>query len=221
MNSRAQAARIRNAAGARYADMFTPAWYRNHPAAWHVAHPHADVWAAATWTALAGWVGMNAQPLVYGGGDSAVYINGDQEQGAQQEFASAEDPMQDTAAAAEDDQLHGADANVASEEWLPLGVFALAPNEEQAESHLILQLAINKQGVIGGSYYDAVADSSFPIQGSIDKAAQKAVWTIGPNQSTAMETDLKSLTEGRAPLRVLFGKDRAQDWVMVRLENVQ
>lgn len=202
VNPQAQAARIRDTAGARYTNMFTPQWYRNHPAAWHARHPHADLWAAATWAALAGWVGVHNYPVVYGDNGSTVYLDGE---GAETNV-SAQDP---------------AEAVADTGEWLPLGVFALVPDGNRTETYFILQLAINKQGVIGGSYYDIVADSVLPLQGSIDKNTNQAVWTIGPNKTTVMQTDLKNLTKNQSPVQMRLGKDRKQDWRLVRLENAK
>ena len=63
----------------------------------------------------------------------------------------------------------GRDAKVAKdEEWLPLGVFAMVQGDEKTSNH-IFQLAVNKQGVIRGNYYDAVTDSTALIYGAVDK----------------------------------------------------
>ena len=59
----------------------------------------------------------------------------------------------------------GTDAEVSdSDEWLPLGVFAMVRNESQ-HPQLIMQLAINKQGILRGNYADQLTDHALPIHG--------------------------------------------------------
>ena len=56
--------------------MFTLAWYRDHPNAWHLTHPHADAWAIATMATVAGWVGLAVQPAGYVYNSAVVYDDG-------------------------------------------------------------------------------------------------------------------------------------------------
>jgi hypothetical protein len=48
----------------------------------------------------------------------------------------------------------------ATDQWLPLGVFAMVRNEQQ-QPHLILQFAINRQGILRGNYTDDVSGRRF------------------------------------------------------------
>jgi hypothetical protein len=110
------------------------------------------------------------------------------------------------------------DQQNAEEEWLPLGVFALA-DENDGDPIMYLQLAVNKQGIISGSYYNSVTDQSLPIQGSVDRESQRAAWTVGDNSTTVMETGIQNLTQDETQVLIHFGDDRTQTWLLVRIDQ--
>ena len=103
---------------------------------------------------------------------------------------------------------------------MALGVFALS-EESSAESNMVLQLAVNKEGVIAGYYYNTSTNSERPIKGMVDKKTQRAAWTFadGKNTDIIMETGLYNLTMEETTALVHFGKDKTQKWRMVRLED--
>ena len=84
-----------------------------------------------------------------------------------------------------------------TDQWLPVGVFAMVRNEQQ-HPQLIVQLAINKQGILRGNYTDEVTDNTLPIHGAVDKQTQRAAWTVGDNKQTVMEAGLSDLTRRRS-----------------------
>jgi hypothetical protein len=106
------------------------------------------------------------------------------------------------------------------EEWQPLGVFALVRGEETA-SDKIFQLAVNKQGVIRGNYYDAIADNTLPVYGSVDREVQRAAWSIGEKKEVVFEAGIANLTRDEAPVLVHYGKDNTQQFTLVRVERSQ
>jgi hypothetical protein len=105
-----------------------------------------------------------------------------------------------------------------SEEWQPLGVFALVRGEEQT-SDKIFQLAVNKEGVIRGNYYDALADNTLPVYGSVDKRTQRAAWSIGEKKDVVFDAGIANLTHDETPILVHYGKDDTQQFTLVRLEQ--
>jgi hypothetical protein len=107
---------------------------------------------------------------------------------------------------------------VENEEWQPLGVFALVRGEEQTSDKLF-QLAVNKDGVIRGNYYDAIADSTTPVYGSVDKRTQRAAWSVGEKQDVVFEAGIANLTRGETPILVHYGKDNTQQFTLVRIEQ--
>lgn len=187
---------------------FTPAWYTQHPNAWQATHPHADVLVAATWTAMATWVGVVAPPVAYGYSD-VVYTESGEEIVTEESAAQAQQ-----AAALAASVPYTDDAS----EWLPVGVFAVL-REGQTDSNAVVQLAVSQQGSIKGSYYDLLTDSGHTLQGSIDKQTQLVAFSIGANQGAVWETSLNSLTAQQAPLTVYFANGRSQKWALVRMEQ--
>jgi len=106
------------------------------------------------WAAVAAHCNYaNSTPVNYGYGDNVTYQNGTvfvdgQSVGTGEEFSQQ----------AADLALAGHNAEAAdSDEWLPLGVFALVRNEDQ-HPQITLQMAINQNGVLRGNYTDVVSD---------------------------------------------------------------
>jgi hypothetical protein len=110
------------------------------------------------------------------------------------------------------------DASVADEDWMSLGVFALLTKEDE-EPVSFLQLAVSKEGIIGGTYTNTATDTAEEVQGMVGKDTQRAAWTIGENKSTTMETGIYNLTEDETSVLVHFGNEQTQQWLMVRLEE--
>ena len=113
----------------------------------------------------------------------------------------------------------GAEAEAPSDgDWLPLGVFALTQTG-QTTSIVTIQLAVNKQGVIRGNYTDTDTQKTQTVQGSVDKKTQRVAFTVGNNTSNVVETGLYNLTKDEAPALLHFGKDRTEQWLLVRLKQ--
>jgi hypothetical protein len=91
----------------------------------------------------------------------------------------------------------------------------------QKSSDLVLQLAVNKDGVIRGNYTDGVGGKPNLVQGSVDKQTQRVAFTVGDNASTVVETGLYNLTKDEAPCLIHYGKDRTEQWLLVRLQQNQ
>lgn len=104
-----------------------------------------------------------------------------------------------------------------SQKWLPLGVFAMVRNEQQ-HPQLIVQMAINEQGILRGNYTDEVTDHTFPIHGAVDKETQRAAWTVGDNKTTVMEAGINDLTGDEAPALV-HKNGKTDHWLLVRLDQ--
>lgn len=195
---------------------FRPGWYRQYPGAWLAAGWAAGaVWRAATWGNCASYCGYPADaPAYYNYGenvtyqDNAVYIDGEQAYTAE-EYAQRATVIADA----------GREATVTKEEeWLPLGVFAMVQGDEKT-SNYIFQLAVNKQGVLRGNYYDAVTDSTSQIFGSVDKKTQRAAWTVGDRKTPVYEAGIANLTNNETTMLVHYSKDRTQQFTLIRVEE--
>lgn len=194
---------------------FSPNWYTLHPAAWVATGWAANAaWSAATWPSVATFVNITAPPvyldygttIVYQGPD--VYVNGTNE-------GTAEQFNEQAAALAAAGQKA---TPPKTDKWQPLGVFALAQGDETT-SNTMFQLAVDKDGIIRGNYYDALMGTSSEVYGSVDPKTQRAAWTIGDKKTTVFETGIYNLTKDQTPVLVHFGKDRTQQWLLVRVEK--
>jgi hypothetical protein len=103
-----------------------------------------------------------------------------------------------------------------AEEWMPLGVFALA-QEEKGDPIMIFQISVNRAGLVSGGYSSTLTDDQRPIAGEIDKASQQVAWRIGDNTSNIFVTSLANLTKDVAPITIHFGESRTQTWLLVRM----
>ncbi|MBA3482548.1 MAG: protocadherin, partial [Pirellulales bacterium] len=82
-----------------------------------------------------------------------------------------------------------------------------------------IQLAVSKDGVIRGNYTDSATNQNQVVQGSIDKQTQRAAFTVGDNKTSVIETGLYNLTKDEAPCLLHIGKDRTEQWLLVRLKQ--
>ena len=105
-----------------------------------------------------------------------------------------------------------------TEEWKPLGVFALGQGTETT-SNDVFQLAVNKDGILRGNYYDGVMNTTTPVYGSVNKKTQRVAWTIGKKNDRVFDAGLWNLTQSQAPVLVHFGKDRTQQMLLVRVQQ--
>ena len=191
-------------------------WYRRYPGVWYPrAWAYGDVWAAATLTSMNDWLGYgDTQPTYYDYGnnvtyqDNSVYVDG-QPVGTSDEYYQQ---AQDLASTGE----NAADGD--DQQWMPLGVFAMT-TDQQSDANTVLQLAVNKQGVIRGNYTNTTSNETKPVQGSVDKKSQRAAWTIGDKKENVMETGIYNLTKDEASALVHIGKDKTEQVLLVRLKQ--
>ena len=102
-------------------------------------------------------------------------------------------------------------------EWLPLGVFNVAP-EAAGKSSTFLQLSVNREGVIKGTFYDATTDSTTPVGGAIDKATRVASWRVGA-KGASFETSLDGLVAESCTATVQTPGGESQRWFMVHVSK--
>jgi hypothetical protein len=202
--------------GFGYYNCFHPNWYAAHPGCWYAAGWAAGAaWTAATWAAVDSYVGYAGEPPYdYGYGTDIVYQNnnvyvGGTDVGTAQQYAQQATTLAVAGQAVDPPP---------TADWKPLGVFALVPGDQKTSNNLF-QLAVDKNGVIRGNYYDGVMDTTTPVYGSADKKTQRAAWTIGKSKDRVFEAGLYNLTQPEAPVLVHFGADKTQQWMLVRVEQ--
>jgi hypothetical protein len=100
-----------------------------------------------------------------------------------------------------------------------LGVFAMAQGEKTTAYNLF-PLAINRDGVLRGNYYNTVTDSAEPVAGSVDRTTQRAAWSVGGRKSPVFEAGIANLTKDKTTMLVHFGQDKkSQQMTLVRIEE--
>lgn len=199
--------------GFGYYGSFTPGWYAAHPGAWApAAWAAGNAWSVASWPAVASFVGIAAAPVNYDYGsnvvyqDNSVYVNGS-DTGSTEQYSQQAQSIATQGQAAQ---------TAPTDQWQPLGVFALVQGNEQS-SNTLFQLAVNAAGTLRGSYFDGLMNSTTPIYGSVDKTTQRAAWIIGDNKSTVFETGFYNLTKDQTPVLVHRGDNQTQQWLLVRM----
>jgi hypothetical protein len=202
---------------------FTRAWYGNHPGVWIPPLWAAGVgpWFVPTWGALGPFVGISGAPIDYDYGstaliqDDSMYLNGD-DIGPVADYAAQALALADAGRAATLNE---------SDQWQPLGVFNLMQGSllqgSESTAQRIFQLPVNNNGVVRGTYYDAVADTTLPIFGQLDKKTQRVAWSIGDKKDIVFEAGLDNLTRNEAPVLIHYGKDGTQQMILVRLADPQ
>lgn len=194
--------------------IYGASWYTTYPGAWYAAGWTANTaWNYATWGTTASYCGYPEQPPVYydyGNNvtyeDNSVYINGENAGTSEEYYESASKIA-----------ASGEDAPTDSE-WLPLGVFAFT-KPESPNSDITIQLAVNKSGDVRGNYTDTATKQNQVVNGAVDKQTQRVALTVGENKTNMIETGLYNLTKDEAPCLLHIGKDKTEQWMLVRLKN--
>ncbi len=173
-----------------------------------------------TAAAVTGWfVGRWTQPVYYSYGsggtvyyeNNVVYVDG-QEYGTPEQYY--ENTSQLAASVPEITETQAEEM-----EWMPLGVFAITQEDVNA-TNMLLQLAVDKDGVIGGTFYNESTEVAHPVEGMVDQKTQRAAWRTadGTNENVVMETGIYNLTQDEVSVLVHFGPETTQTWTMVRVD---
>ena len=194
-------------------------WYPGHPG--YPGYRPGYWWGWATAPALTRWVVYAwPRPIYYrygtGGNvcyqNNYVYIDNRQYATAAQYYQEASTIA--SSAPTMDEQ------QAAKVEWMPLGVFAITADDVNASS-MYLQLAVSKEGIIAGTFYNESTGTVHPVEGMVDQKTQRAAWKAsdGTNANLIMETGIYDLTEDQATVLMHFGPEETQTAQLVRLEE--
>jgi hypothetical protein len=191
---------------------------------YHQSLPVAYWWRRPTYAAVTSWFVWTAPPQVwqtpiyydYGTGgnvyyeDNSVYIGG-QAIGTREDFAASaavlatvEPPADETAAE--------------NAEWMPLGTFAVTSDRRETKPTRSIQLAVNRDGVVSGTFYNESTDQAQTVLGQVDRDTQRVALRIGENEDVIVETGLYNLTQDETPVLVHFGAEKNETWLFVRLD---
>ncbi len=193
---------------------FTPGWYGGHSGAWWPGQwaLAATAWAPATWATAGGYCGCTGDGVYYDYGQNVAYEDGTVYYG-DTPVASAEQYYAQAGQIADSGQASQND------EWLPLGVFAVIAEPAQTQTDKVVQLAVNKEGVIRGNLQDSLADKVMPVVGAVGKKSQRVALKLEGNDSLVVETGLYNLTNDEVPVLVHFGTERQEPRTLIRLQQ--
>ena len=193
---------------------FTPAYYGRYPRAWFPGKwaVVGSAWAATTWAVASSYCGCEGGGTYYDYEENVTYEDGTVMYEGEP-VATAEEYYEQA------ETIADAGAQSQDEEWLPLGVFALIAEDDQTNTDKVIQLALNKEGVIRGNFQDMLTEQVTPITGSVDKESERVALKLEGNDSLVMEVGLYNLTNDEVPALVHFDADRREPRTLIRLKN--
>ena len=221
-----------------YDDVFDDHWWGGWYDDWPGHYPANPWWwwRGAAWNTVSHFVNAitpdpiyidyGANVLFQEGGDT-VYVDRQPMPVAQYvepmiELAvNIEQPLPPMPPPAEAPASKATAANAAAEpveEWLPLGVFALA-QEKEGQPILLFQISVNREGIISGAYSSTITDDVRQIAGQVDKASQRVAWRIGENTEVIFVTSLANLTQDVSPVEIHWTSQGRQTWLLVRMHE--
>lgn len=218
---------VRNNWNGRHVNAFNRSWWSNRPGwnspAWRYQHgwgryPAGYWWRPVTAVALTGWfTGWWNTPSYYDYGENIYYQDNSVYYG-DQPVATADEYYQQAVTLADSAPKDTSDASDDQTEWMPLGVYAIT-NADAEDTNMVLQLAVNKDGVIAGTFYNDITQVSHPVEGMVEKENQRASWRFsdGSNPDLVMETGIYNLTKDQTNVLVHFNAEKTQTWMLVRL----
>jgi len=212
-------------------DMYGHGWWHRYPNAWWANGFAAGFWAGASWAGINDWFGADWPAYAYAYGNDITYVDnnvclyGEPIATAADYYQSAADLAETGEEADIPSQQPPADAdsqavasNPADAQWLPLGVFeALQP--DQKTSPMTFQIAVNKDGIVRGNYFNSGDNNVQPIEGAVDKKTQRITWIVKDKDKIIFDTGLYNLTKDESTVLVHFSKDNTQQWTFVRLKQ--
>lgn len=179
-------------------------------------YPGYWCWRPCAWATFGTWFtwGTWAQPVTYSYGtnvvyrDNYVYVNDQQVGTATQYYEQAEAIATSIPANVEPENV----------EWMPLGVYAIT-DPEGNDTSMMLQLAVSKEGIVAGTFYNSTTETNRPVEGMIDRESQRAAWHFADDEesSLVMEAGIYDLTKDETPALLHFDADNSQNWMLVRL----
>ncbi|QDU94590.1 hypothetical protein Pla8534_23830 [Lignipirellula cremea] len=182
------------------------------------SYPSYWSWRPAVWTSFNPWFSWNwNSPYRYAYGDNIYYRDNYVYYGEQRYAPATVYYTQASDIARAVPTTVDADAI----DWMPLGVFAVVSSDPSKSNTISLQLAISKEGIIAGTYYDETDDISRPLEGMVDQKTQRAAWGFadGKDQDVIFETGIYNLTLEESSLLIHFGPEETQAFTLLRLEQ--
>ena len=177
-------------------------------------------WAGfRTVSAIMPWNWNEGRYYDYGSGGGSYYdgttVMADGEAVPAEEYAQQ---AEEIALSVPEEDTESSDAS--GDEWLPLGVFAVAQEgESSATPTMFMQLAVRKDGVIAGTYQNKETGETASLEGMVDGDSQRAAWTFSGKTSPIVETGIQNLTMNETQVLVHFDGGDSKTYLLVRVDN--
>lgn len=177
-------------------------------------------WGQPTWFGVTGWFNdwgwYDPWYYDYGYGGNVVYYDdgvyvGDVLVGSPIEYAESAAALATVPDEALDRDPTG--------DWMALGTFAMVANAQDEDPSRSIQLAVDKQGIISGTYFDRERDEAFAVTGRVDRETQRVAFRIDNNPDVVYETGIYNLTQDQTPVLVHDGSNDPFTYLLVRLEQ--
>lgn len=188
-------------------------FWKNNPEAYYRFNQNPAFWTWATLGTMSAFCGggttssSSSSEVYY---EEGTVQDGEEQIPAEEYAAQAEQIVESAPEVAKPEEM----------EWLPLGVFVLAPNDgSDAAPNMFLQLAVSKEGIVAGTYNNKSTDETKSIEGMVDTKSGRAAWTLAGKNTPIMETKVSGLTENETNVLVHFADGTTQQWLMAHLEK--
>lgn len=177
-------------------------------------------WSQPTWYGVTGWFNdwgwYDPWYYDYGYGGNVVYYDdgvyvGDTLVGSPVEYAESAAALASVPADALDRDPTG--------DWMALGTFAMVAKAQDEDPSRSIQLAVDKQGIISGTYFDRQRDEAFAVTGRVDRETQRVAFRIDNNPDVVYETGIYNLTQDQTPVLVHDGSEDPFTYLLVRLDQ--
>jgi hypothetical protein len=198
-------------------NVFGRDWFAQYPKAWYTRDYARGIWTGASWEDVNTWFGSGLPLYDYTYGNELTYENDDVCVDGHP-IATAAKYYDSAAAIAQSGERANIPRDSAPGSWLPLGVFQAIPSGATS-GKMLFQLAVNKAGIIRGNYFDPPAKNMQLIQGAVDTGTERATWVVADRKNIIFDCVIYNLTKSETPVLVHMGADKAEQWVLVRLNK--
>jgi hypothetical protein len=183
-----------------------PSFYfsRKSPTAW---------WKSATWESLTKTLGWQGAPFYYDYGGNVVFKNeviylNSQPVGSQEDLAASARQLAESSSPSAGSKSS----------WTSLGTFAISQSLRKKSAAMAIQLAIDEEGTISGSYYHWANKDTQPIRGHAEQGTQRVALKIGTG-NIILETGLANLTRSEGRIWVHLADGRSLVWLFARMPS--
>ena len=213
------------------ATWFRPNWWAGHRPAhlpyWNYHYynrPWSWWWRPAYWTNAVAWMpAYSFGPPVYYDYGATDFTAGASPVAIQDDVVYVNDQPVCAAPVYAQQALDLADVPTpppegAQIDWMPLGTFAMSAQADDADPGTVLQLAISKDGLVSGTWYDRQTDTNVAVEGRVDPQTQRVAIRKVDQADVVLEVGLYNLTQPATTALLHFGTLQSQVRYLTRLD---